>query len=444
MITINNKILIFLLLLFPVSSSSQAAEKVLCFGDSITEGTYIDGKWDRGNSWVNRFSEISGGRIEAINAGLSGRKTSHMVGLSQAIDQHTEVDHVILFLGVNDLRVPTQEVLDACLTNTGALVKRIREAYPDVKITILSSPGLDVPNVTERFRTKGYDAKEHAMLAKLRGLYHTFAQQNDCHFIDLWGVVSSDNFSDGLHPGTAGQIQIAERIWRDWARPRLATTSPVTQNRDKRIYDWMTRHQTVLDRNKIVKPDIITIGDSITHYWAGEPKAPLAWGTDAWQTLYEGFTVSNMGCGWDRTENVIWRLQNGELENIRPKVAVILIGTNNLPVKNTAEEIYWGIKTVIDEVHRKSPKTQVLLLGLLPRKNQFDTSPNQVNELLSSLDQQSNITFQNVNTKLLNQQGQPLPELYKDGVHVNAAGYAVIAKELRPIIVKLMANGVKE
>ena len=102
-------------------------ERVLCFGDSITEGTYINGKWNRGNSWVNVLNNLASGEITAVNAGRSGRRTSDMKGLNKAIEKNTKVDHVILFLGVNDLRISTDKVLDTCLVNTDASVKRIRE-----------------------------------------------------------------------------------------------------------------------------------------------------------------------------------------------------------------------------------------------------------------------------------------------------------------------------
>ncbi len=247
---------------------------------------------------------------------------------------------------------------------------------------------------------------------------------------------------------SSGEITILKETGYDarhpWKRPRvlpeIVTTTPVTHNRDKRIYDWMTRHQAIMDRHKTVKPDIICIGDSITHYWAGEPKAPLSWGADAWSTLFEGYKVTNMGCGWDRTENVIWRLQNGQLEGISPKVVMILIGTNNLPEKNTPREIYWGVQAVVDEIHKRCPTTKVLLLGVLPRKRKFDTTPERVNNLLATLNDRPYVRFYNANYELLDKDGKLRNDLYRDGVHVNAKGYAALAKILRPVIDDLAAN----
>jgi hexosaminidase len=227
-----------------------------------------------------------------------------------------------------------------------------------------------------------------------------------------------------------------------WRRPRvvpgIVTTRPVTHNRDRRIYDWPTRHREIIERNRNVKPDIIFLGDSITHYWAGEPTAPKSWGAAAWASLFAGYTVTNMGCGWDRTENVLWRLRNGELDGISPKLAIVLIGTNNLAVRNTPREIYWGVQAIVDEVHSRCPAARVLVVGLLPRKSRFASTPERVNNLLATLNDRPYVRFFNVNYSLVDEDGRRRGDLYGDGVHVNAGGYAAIAEALRPVVGELM------
>jgi lysophospholipase L1-like esterase len=220
------------------------------------------------------------------------------------------------------------------------------------------------------------------------------------------------------------------------ALPGNVATTPVTQNRDHRIYDWQTRHERILERNKTIEPDVVAIGDSITHYWGGEPKAPLVWGKQSWDALYEGLTVTNLGFGWDRTENVIWRLQNGEFDGIAPKVAVVLIGTNNLAVEHTADQIRDGIRAIIDEIHERSPATQILLLGILPRERRFPTSPEQVNGKLAMLGERPYVRFVDA-SDAVSKTGKRDPKKYRDGVHLNAAGYAALAERIRPILLEL-------
>ena len=136
----------------------------------------------------------------------------------------------------------------------------------------------------------------------------------------------------------------------------------------------------------VLKPDVVIIGDSIIHYWGGEPRAPKAWAGQSWSDCFAGFKVTNLGFGWDRTENALWRIDHGELDGIEPKVIVIKIGTNNTAVNNTPEEIASGIEAVCARAHAKQPGAKILLLGILTRKDEPAQRPSateKVNALLT-------------------------------------------------------------
>ena len=127
------------------------------------------------------------------------------------------------------------------------------------------------------------------------------------------------------------------------AGPRTPSTLvPVTQNRDWRVYDWTTRHREASALMRARQPDIVMLGDSITHFWGGEPVGGRRTGVEEWDRFFAGRTVVNLGYGWDRTENVLWRLENGEFEGVTPKVVVLMIGTNNITL-NTPDEIAAGV-----------------------------------------------------------------------------------------------------
>ncbi|HUZ06693.1 MAG TPA: GDSL-type esterase/lipase family protein, partial [Candidatus Paceibacterota bacterium] len=149
----------------------------------------------------------------------------------------------------------------------------------------------------------------------------------------------------------------------------LATTTPATQNRDHAIYDWQTRHAAVMEFNRTHQPEIVLIGDSICHYWGGQPVAPKAWAADVWNRTFAGLSVENLGFGWDRTENVLWRINHGELNGISPKLIIILIGTNNTGI-NSANDIADGIEAVCVRAHEVQPGAKILLLGILPRRDE--------------------------------------------------------------------------
>ena len=220
----------------------------------------------------------------------------------------------------------------------------------------------------------------------------------------------------------------------------LVTTTPVTQDRDHATYNWQQRHAEILARNQTVKPDVVFIGDSIIHFWGGEPKAPRVWAGEAWTNCFAGFLVTNLGFGWDRTENVLWRLDHGELDGIQPKVIIIKIGTNNTAVKNSPEDIAAGIEAVCATAHAKVPSAKILLLAILPRRDEppGHSATEPVNQLLSRhLTGIRYLTCCDFGAAFRNADGSVNATLYRDGVHVNASGYAILGAKIRPQLLAL-------
>ena len=222
----------------------------------------------------------------------------------------------------------------------------------------------------------------------------------------------------------------------------LSTTTPVTQDRDRATYDWQKRHAEVLARHREFKPDVVIFGDSIIHYWGGEPVAPQAWAPQAWSNCFAGLKVSNLGFGWDRTENVLWRIEHGELDGIKPKVIVVKIGTNNTAVDDSRADIEAGIEAVCNAAHRKQPGAKILLLGILPRHDEKPPRPSiteQVNTLLASrLAGVPWLTYRDFGRAFRSPDGTPDAKLYSDGLHVNAAGYDILGSKIREQLLGLM------
>lgn len=212
------------------------------------------------------------------------------------------------------------------------------------------------------------------------------------------------------------------------------------------FYDWHERHEQIKDLIKQKPVGLVFIGDSITHMFGGVPKSEIARGSDTWNRYYGHRKAVNMGFGWDRTQNVLWRLKNGELEGIAPKVVVLLIGTNNLTGtknarQNTPAEIAEGITAVCKTIHQKTPTCKILLLGILPRSPERFVRPIQeTNELLAPLDREEYITFMDVGAVFTNKGGLPQEELMHDSVHPNAKGYQLWAETLEPLLAELLAD----
>ena len=214
---------------------------------------------------------------------------------------------------------------------------------------------------------------------------------------------------------------------------------------EKDFYDWDQRHAAVLAVKDKVNPDYVLIGDSITHLWAGEPNEPKGnRGADSWKALF-GERALNLGFGWDRTQNVLWRIEHGELDGLHPKGIVIHIGTNNLAGTANArasspQEIAEAIGLIVDRVKAKCPDAKIVLMAVFPRgEKPSDPKREQIaaiNKLIAPLGAKSGVTFLDITSKLTNPDGTISREMMGDFLHPAARGYAVWADALREILPK--------
>lgn len=162
-----------------------------------------------------------------------------------------------------------------------------------------------------------------------------------------------------------------------------STLTPVTQNRDHRSYDWGARHAAILELNKMRQPKVVLVGDSITHHWGGEPRMGKVGGARSWARYFESRSAANLGFGWDMTQNVLWRLRHGELDGLKPKAVILLIGTNNLKV-DTVPDIVLGIEAIVREIRQRCPGAKVLVLAL-PRGTRDDPLRAKADDLARAL-----------------------------------------------------------
>ncbi len=221
-----------------------------------------------------------------------------------------------------------------------------------------------------------------------------------------------------------------------------ATLKPEPHQRDP--YDWNARHEAVKKRNQSVKPEYVMIGDSITHHWGGEPSGgSRKTGAASWERLFAPHAVTNMGFGFDYVDNAYYRVQNGELNGISPRVIIILLGTNNLGHRgDTPQACADNIKAFIRLVRQKCPSSKILLLGVLPRKEKNLAEPvKQTNRLLAKFHNGKNVFFADPGKALLSGDGfSPQNAFMRDVVHPNARGYEILERELAVLLKKLDAK----
>ncbi len=214
---------------------------------------------------------------------------------------------------------------------------------------------------------------------------------------------------------------------------------------------WMPRHNAIVERVKQGNVDLLMIGDSITHGWekSGKP---------VWDKYYANRNAVNMGFSGDKTEHVIWRLQNGEIENINPKLAVIMIGTNNSAGDYTPEQIADGVKAIVCQLRTKLPNTKILVLAIFPRGDaeqrkdktkgasynaQWKRNDDAV-RIFKKIADNKMIYFLDINKKFLNKKGELPRDVMSDLLHPGEKGYEIWAKAMEPTIVKLMGEKKKK
>lgn len=214
---------------------------------------------------------------------------------------------------------------------------------------------------------------------------------------------------------------------------------------EKDNYGWEERHAAVMAAKEKIKPEVVLIGDSITHFWGGEPDGGKIGnrGTESWKELFGGRPVLNLGFGWDRTQNVLKRIELGELDGIDPKAVVIHIGTNNTSKtvnarNNTPAEIAEAIGFIIDRVQAKCPHAKIILMAIFPRgEKPGDRSRAllaEINRHLEPFGKKSGVTYLDITKNWLQPDGTISRETMPDFLHPNQKGYKIWADALKPVL----------
>ncbi len=207
-------------------------------------------------------------------------------------------------------------------------------------------------------------------------------------------------------------------------------------------------HEQLLEKAKQGGVDVYFLGDSITRRW-GASDAQYKPMLENWWKNFFGWNAGNFGWGGDTTQNILWRIENGELDGLNPKVIVLLAGTNNLggPQQGEAKvaEVVDGIYAILKVCREKAPAAKIILTAIFPRNDNLAALPtiNRINELLAKLADGDKVRFLNVNDKLADAEGKLVEGMMNDGLHLNVAGYQVWADGLKPVLTELLGPPAK-
>ncbi|MCB1226622.1 MAG: chitobiase/beta-hexosaminidase C-terminal domain-containing protein [Verrucomicrobiales bacterium] len=255
------------------------------------------------------------------------------------------------------------------------------------------------------------------------------------------GTVRARAFSQDRK--TMGPVAVATFEPLAGHTPLPSTVVPVTQDRSWPQYDWEKRHQLTSAAVKQRQPQILFIGDSIIHFFGGEKFDSYALrGKNTWDEFYAPRQAGNLGFGWDKTENVLWRLQHGAVDGISPRLVVLIIGTNN-SATCTAPDIAAGITAITGELHHRLPSARILLLGIFPRGEKPGPQRDKlaaVNAILAALHGKNGITYLDIGARFLTPEGLITRDIMPDFLHPNEKGYRIWAEAIEPTVRQLLGE----
>ena len=393
---------------------------IVAYGTSICQGACASRP---GMAWTNILERRLDRSI--LNLGFSGNGRLE----PELIDLMTEIDAKLYILDCLPNLSPERDNTQLLVLNA---VKRLKEKRPHTPIILTAhvgyADGFTNQENKDRYIPLNEDLGKAFNQLKSEGYTDVFLLVKDTIGLEF------DSFVDIIHPNDYGMLQYSdayEQLIREILnepKGEISTTIPKTQSRDVAVYQWENRHQAILEGNRQNPPKICLFGDSIINFWGGEPKSSIANGADSWEEILSPLGIRNFGYGWDRIENVLWRVQHGELDGFESESIILMIGTNNLHL-NTDSEIISGLQNLIQAIKIRQPKSQLHLIGILPRTKK-EARVKEINLKIAELAQFVNIPYADIGSPFLLENGTLNESLFTDGLHPNAEGYRLLAKQL--------------
>jgi len=252
----------------------------------------------------------------------------------------------------------------------------------------------------------------------------------------LFDIQSDPHELRSVHaePAYATILNGLQKRYRDLQDFYNVNTAVIPATRGDEAF-WKKRSAKMNQRIAQGNVELVFIGDSITHGWEGN-------GQKIWADRYAPRHAVNLGIGGDRTEHVIWRLQHGQLDNVTPQVAVVMIGTNNTGhFQQNPRQVAAGIERIIEIIHEKTPDTKILLLGIFPRGTKsldpLRLNNTAINQRIRQLGNDQTVFYRDIGNVFLEQDGNLSAKIMPDALHLSTAGYQRWAAALEPLLRQL-------
>src|ERR1043165_3508418 len=300
------------------------------------------------------------------------------------------------------------------------------------------------------------------MSETMRRTFYLFAWSAILLLVCIPAQGQSQTLAPDNWPDYAGVVYHPRDYYRDASKSVLTggpmqvpgtNPQPADQPSPRPDQNSMIAHEQLLEKARSGRIDVYFEGDSITRRWGTSDEQYSQFLTN-WRENFFGWNAADFGWGGDTTQNILWRLDKGELDNVNPKVIVVLAGTNNVGNKSPqgsedprVGQITRGIKAIIDVCRQKAPNATIVLMGITPRNDNMLVMPiiNRINDQIAKFADGKKIRYLNINDKLADKDGKLFEGMAnKDGLHLDVKGYQVWADALKPIFRELLGPPLKE
>ncbi len=399
---------------------ARTDKSIVLYGTSIAQGACATRPGLAWSTIVERALDVP-----LVNLGFSGNGKLEPE-LTELIN---EIDSRLIILDCIPNLSASEQCEDLIKERTSACVKAIRQKHPATPILLMEHSGFgDMKSSPvkmeecERANSSLKEAYEALIGQGVKELYY-LSRDERCLTEDCW--------VDNVHLSDLGMYRQAEcveskvREILNMPVGDVSTMIPVTQRREPGMYEWHRRHSGLL-QSVTGKERKVIIGDSITHYWKGE--GSHCNGGDTWGR-YMGEYL-NLGFGWDRIENMLWRVYHGAMDGFKAKEVIVLAGANNVLNNDNDDDILRGLEQLLSAIKVRQPKAEIKVCGVLPIRDREDRILG-LNARIRDMAHRNGYTFMDPGHKLLTPEGKFNASLFKDIVHPNASGYKLIGKNLQ-------------
>ena len=439
-----------------MASVTNGGAKVVFIGDSITHFWETNGK----AQWAKYFAE---GPRRALNLGTSADRTEHVLWRlteGKELDGY-EAKVILLMIGTNNsghFPFEKEPPIDT-IHGVREILRVIAEKQPNAR-TVLTAIFPRGANANDAHRKRNDVVnKEIAKLADgKKVIWCDFSDK----FLDAQGRLSREIFPDLLHPNALGYEMWASAViplidkaltaGPDEVIPSVWPSKPTVYSDEQNVaalpasafgqIAWWDQGILLEKRNEIAdgdgEYDVVMVGDSITHRWEREGGE----GRELFAEIRKTYKVLNLGIGGDRTQHVLWRLQNGELEGYKAKMFTVMIGTNN--GGRDPAGIAAGVKAIVALIRAKHPESKIVLMPIFPRNAKPDDkirlANEKINAIIKGCADGETVRWLDFNDKFLEPDGTLTKRVMNDLLHPNETGYQIWWENMAPVVKEIVGK----